>query len=390
MKEASQAVRAFTKDVEASEMKIMQTTVRFDQLRRATRFEEGFGLAPDQAGLASALMLMLAREDSVKGQLELTRMLRQELESGNVALGDMADKDFKFLTSLDDMEAALTRANSQLRQSAFSDFEANAHLAFAGATASAQKMVVEVGNWLDNQMPSILDRAKDRIMSVSNAFFRMYDETVGNSWVPDMVLAIKDWFGKLDGWMVKPAKEATDEVSKHFEDMSDGPAVNLGSVIESSMSRGFTSMLDGTKSAKEAFRDMAKSIISSLYDVLVVQQLVGSFSKGGGGILGSLFGIFGGISGKRESGGPVTSGKAYLVGESGPELMVPSRNSHIVPNGGSGGTGQIVVHQTINVTTGVQQTVRSEITALMPQIADSAKAAVLDARRRGGAFRGAF
>jgi hypothetical protein len=48
------------------------------------------------------------------------------------------------------------------------------------------------------------------------------------------------------------------------------------------------------------------------------------------------------------------------------------------------------VMQTINVSTGVQQTVRAEIKSLMPQIADSAKAAVLDARRRGGSYGSAF
>ena len=46
--------------------------------------------------------------------------------------------------------------------------------------------------------------------------------------------------------------------------------------------------------------------------------------------------------------------------------------------------------QTINVTTGVQQTVRAEILGMMPQIASASKAAVLDAKRRGGSFGGSF
>ena len=78
-----------------------------------------------------------------------------------------------------------------------------------------------------------------------------------------------------------------------------------------------------------------------------------------------------------------------MVGERGPEMIVPSRNSHVVPNNQLGGGG-VVVNQTINVTTGVQQTVRAEIKQLMPQIADSAKAAVVDAKRRGGSYGRAF
>jgi hypothetical protein len=52
--------------------------------------------------------------------------------------------------------------------------------------------------------------------------------------------------------------------------------------------------------------------------------------------------------------------------------------------------GGATVVQNINISTGVSQTVRAEITQLMPQIAEASKAAVLDARRRGGSFSKAF
>jgi len=55
-----------------------------------------------------------------------------------------------------------------------------------------------------------------------------------------------------------------------------------------------------------------------------------------------------------------------------------------------GQSGGVTVVQNINVSTGVQQTVRTEIKSLMPQIANSAKAAVLDAKRRGGSYGRAF
>ncbi len=47
---------------------------------------------------------------------------------------------------------------------------------------------------------------------------------------------------------------------------------------------------------------------------------------------------------------------------------------------------QVIVNQTINVTTGVQSTVRAEIANLMPQISEAAQNAVLEARMRGGAY----
>ena len=81
---------------------------------------------------------------------------------------------------------------------------------------------------------------------------------------------------------------------------------------------------------------------------------------------------------------------ALHVGERGPELFMPHSSGSIVPNNKmSGGAGTTVV-QNINISTGVSQTVRAEITQLMPQIAEASKAAVLDARRRGGSFSKAF
>ena len=149
-------------------------------------------------------------------------------------------------------------------------------------------------------------------------------------------------------------------------------------------------MVDGTKSVEDAFKDMAKSVIAELYRVLVVKRMVGSF-EAGTGIMGFLGGIFG-----KASGGTVMSGTPYLVGEKGPELIVPQNRGHVMNadltakamNGSKGET--VVVNQTINVSTGVQQTVRSEIKQLMPQIAQSAKSAVVDAKRRGGSYGRAF
>jgi hypothetical protein len=87
------------------------------------------------------------------------------------------------------------------------------------------------------------------------------------------------------------------------------------------------------------------------------------------------------------------AGQASVVGEHGRELFVPSTAGRVlsVPQAKAAvnGGGGVTIVQNINVSTGVQQTVRAEIKSLMPQIADSAKAAVLDAKRRGGAYRSA-
>lgn len=174
----------------------------------------------------------------------------------------------------------------------------------------------------------------------------------------------------------------TDQLNKIQERQAE-----IADTIKNSMSSAFMSMVDGTKSVTGAFSDMAKSIILKLYEVMVVQQIVNSIM----GVVGKVFPSLAPapVLPHRAMGGPITGGQAYLVGERGPEIVVPSRNGQVVPNNQMG-SGGVTVVQNINVSTGVQQTVRNEIKSLMPQIADSAKAAVLDARRRGGSYGNAF
>jgi phage-related minor tail protein len=81
---------------------------------------------------------------------------------------------------------------------------------------------------------------------------------------------------------------------------------------------------------------------------------------------------------------PMANGMG-LMGEAGPEAIMPLKRGADGKLGVEGGGGVTVV-QNINVSTGVQQTVRTEIKSLMPQIAQASKAAVVDAKRRGGSY----
>lgn len=71
-----------------------------------------------------------------------------------------------------------------------------------------------------------------------------------------------------------------------------------------------------------------------------------------------------------------------------PAILHPNETviDHTRGSGASALGETVVVNQTINVTTGVQSTVRAEIANLMPQISEAAQNAVLEARMRGGAY----
>ena len=204
------------------------------------------------------------------------------------------------------------------------------------------------------------------------------------------VTAQKPWYmGLING--VKMFGNSLDElVNEKLPDLKQ----MVDSFALQTMNNFTQAFVDGVTGAKkfgDAVRGLAKSIVDSLIKMLVQYYLTEPLFRALQGGIGSLFD--GGSFGKgfmdnlktRATGGPVSGGTPYLVGERGPELMVPAGNGTVVPNNALGGSGVTVV-QNINVTTGVQQTVRAEIANLLPQISNAAKSAVADARMRGGGF----
>lgn len=180
----------------------------------------------------------------------------------------------------------------------------------------------------------------------------------------------------------------------------------IADVIQSSMEDAFMSIVTGTESVADAFKQMAYLIIQELYKVLVVQQLVGSFNSTtgvGSGIVGAVMGAFtGGPSTgtfglpKFASGGSIMPNQPYLVGEHGPELVIP-RHSGTVVNAnqtagvvGKASNGDITVQNNISVTGSDAAMVRAEVAKMIPQITNATKAAVIDARLRGGQMKQAF
>ena len=185
---------------------------------------------------------------------------------------------------------------------------------------------------------------------------------------------------------LKNTREMASDLIPELEKLGDQAITGLG--------RSFTAAITGAEKFSDAIKAMAKSVIDSLIQMLIQKYIVdaafGAITAGMGGLTRQN-GVFQAqsqavpISGEKAMGGPVAGGRPYLVGERGPELMVPAGNGTVVPNNALGGGGVTVV-QNISVTTGVQQTVRAEIANLLPQISNAAKSAVADARMRGGGF----
>ena len=188
-------------------------------------------------------------------------------------------------------------------------------------------------------------------------------------------------------------------VEEQFPSLDEGMK-KVANSMSGAITKGFTDAITGAEKFSDAMKAMAKSVVDSLIEMLVqyyITQAIfgaitsafpsgGSLTTGSSNMQGNLDATNAALGG-RAIGGSVQSGKPYMVGERGQEMFVPNQSGSIVPNNklGSSGGG-VVVNQTINVTTGIQSTVRAEIVQLMPQIAQAAKGAVADARLRGGNF----
>ena len=91
----------------------------------------------------------------------------------------------------------------------------------------------------------------------------------------------------------------------------------------------------------EALFGIVKSVVGAIQSLI---SLVAN-NPAVKGISGAISSAFGGF---RASGGSVSAGKSYVVGEQGAEMFVPSSNGTIVPNGGMGSTFNITVNGAID------------------------------------------
>lgn len=118
-----------------------------------------------------------------------------------------------------------------------------------------------------------------------------------------------------------------------------------------------TALARAAGDGKLSFADLKSTALKALDEVASAALKAGIGSAFGGGskgltgiassLLGSLFGLPG-----RATGGPVSPGAAYVVGERGPELFVPTSSGSVAPAGRQGGARDVRVAIAINAAAG--------------------------------------
>jgi len=112
-------------------------------------------------------------------------------------------------------------------------------------------------------------------------------------------------------------------------------AGRAGRMIDNALARAITT-------GKFGFDDLKRVALSAMTEIAQA-SLRGLFQSPSGGGVGSslingLSGLVGSLLGSpgRATGGPVSAGRSYVVGERGPELFVPSSGGRVEKMGGGG------------------------------------------------------
>jgi len=111
-------------------------------------------------------------------------------------------------------------------------------------------------------------------------------------------------------------------------------------------------LLRAVRTGQFGFEDLRRTVLSIMGEIAAsaLKAGLGAIGLGGGGLLSlgtSLLGAALGLPG-RATGGPVSPGRAFVVGERGPELFVPTSAGSIAPSMSGGGARDIRIAIQIN------------------------------------------
>ncbi len=181
-------------------------------------------------------------------------------------------------------------------------------------------------------------------------------------------------------------QEAADRITairNEFQELFDS--------IGSGISTAIKGVILGTQTLEQAFQNMAQNILLSISDTIIKQglnKLSEQLVNLGVSLIGGL--ITPGLTPAAapapvftmQHGGVVTRPTLAVLGEAGPEAVVPL-------SAAGGPTGPLV-QQTIVVAAGVPEAIRSEVTKMLPMIERRTVEAMIAARNRGGAVARLF
>lgn len=197
----------------------------------------------------------------------------------------------------------------------------------------------------------------------------MEEFMVANRKAAESVAEVKNGIAQMTPPAVSGFEKMSDSLGNFLSKM---PTLkdNLDNITKTTfknMSEGLMSIVKGTASVGDAFRQMAAQLITQAIQLFVVDKLTGGFISFAKTLTGKAIG------------GPVQAGSPYMVGERGPEMFIPNSSGSIVPNDKLG--GGITVVNNVDAS-GAGQDVDVKIRAAMQQASQQTVLSIQDLMRR--------
>ena len=335
--------------------------------------EQNLLLLGTQAGEAGQKVQGLQKDlQKLKGDLVIAQTIGDSADE----FGDLGASTEATEAAIADLEIELAKANVQL------DIANKNVMNFSDALYDQYRRAQDAKNAITNYYAGVKEanvtdtdhlvalrkkaealKAQIDPMYAYNQAVQEYERMAANNLITDQQLAEAK---KVLRDRVLGVKDATEKMNITMQ--------NVRATGIRSLEDGLVGIITQTTSVKDAFRNMANAIIADLARMAIrkaitmpLAQSFGLTSFDGGGYTGM---------GARSGG---VDGKGGF-----PAILHPNETVVDHTKGQTGGGSPINV--TLNISTGVAQTVRTEIQSMLPMITNATKAAIVDAKQRGGSF----
>jgi len=414
LKKKKDALKVFYDFQEAEEKKALESKIRVAEIVKKLKAEEYAGMQGRRGAIAPSktdvALMGMGGQVTDAGEAE-ARQAKNRLEAIKHFYKEKAKTEAADLA----MTIRIAQIKEEIRQKELASMAARGGGRGIASPSSIDVALMSMGGVFEETE----DKDADKIKAKTEKLADFIDELKHQKMVEGELVGLFDserdikqkildiqheYKGVIDKNQVEEIKrvlQLTDAETKRHEALKKAKEEQeaLGASIEASMENAFMSIVDGTASVKDAFKAMAVDIIKELYRVLVVKKMVAAISGGlgfaDGGVIsnGSQVQAYanGGVVG-----GPTTfamsGGKTGLMGEAGPEAIMPLKRG---ANGKlgvqmEGGGGATTIVQNFNFSANGDDSVKRIIAQAAPKIAQMTKSEIINDRKRGGAMKTAF
>lgn len=350
----------------------IQQQLELLQAVRSTSKEQMLGFAAQQKNAGQAKRMVEIAHEYVTTQDEISALQETLAARAKVAgqlIAGAKDKE--------DMRLAIAQQDDAIRAAINVKQEQLNTIA-----ARHLNLIIAANNEQQKQDAKSLENGQSKLQQLLDEQELLQARLAGNEAEIILKQQLRDITKEMTPEQIAQAKAASQAIESLKQQLTVAEQMksiytDIGMSIKSGVVDAIQGAIDGTKTLGEVANGLLKNIANKLLDVAINFALFGAMSGTGtgGGLLGGLFR-------KRATGGSVTGGQPYLVGERGPELFMPGRSGGIAPSGSFGGGPTVVINVDASGTS--VQGNQPEGQALGRAVAAAVQAELIKQKRPGG------